>query len=1434
MAFQPYGNSSPIWSAEEYTPWSPPENQFKNLAVSAALGVGAFGIAYSTRIGQGSGGQSRFGIDLVQSHYRAFAERTPFSILNTFRVSEFLSPFVSGAAKNLDVGKSVLDTTKNVSFYEYGAEFLSTDETKQYLRQIIGEEKFGQAGLDLSDFELRYEQDLDSRTGKLLAKRINPTIGGKTAASSWSVLSNKVALMETAPFESNVYEKGVLQSRYSTHAKVNTAFYSVLQSLGITEQWGAGSQTKADRLFANFKDGEFKYRKAFAPIPLEGRGAMGAAGLAASYAQVPLAFGMERFNRLLQGVIEQVPFLSNTTPHLEKTLGIKLGVQSGKPLSMFMAYGGKAAKVGAAYMALQQVDWIRRNYSIPGEIVASGAVSATAAYLFNKVKKGGSPRAAMAVGVASFFGQMVLPGFDEGVIEGIATTGTKAHVAASAIGAVTGMNTYRRTLEGFFPGISDWKTGALMGITVSALTMPDFFVRGGLPGMVLDRMSGDLRKSIGLGQSMINAQSTDLPKSLSTGMGEALYKILRESPNVRGDGSSPINSYLRKNLSEIEPFLDDMGIKGPEDLRTRRQRSKLYSYLYKHAQSRGAGPVDDMLRDLHYVFETATEQRREELKRDNIVNKALAERLDDIGLRYRGDTYSAKVARGLHGFGAKFIHSLFGATMQGEELLGNKATGKIGVLQKHGFKSRLGRVGTLFAGVMAFQQLATGALLGSMEGPAELRAIYSGQQQVAVRRGRWWEGGGTPFEGADIKYHRPHAYVAMMTRSRQKAVWGENEDEISPIRKFFLKNFTYYIEKENYWDRPYPISGAAFEDVPVIGGLLSGTIGRLIKPPKLMHTSEYMREGPDGSIEFKHKPEMNGPAMGLGGSTPGTPYSPFSAGYIAGGMQYQFRELEGLTGWAKNMYQKANTGTETFGTQRPILASAGSMTDPGEAFWDLNLGGGLFMTEPIRRFLPRKRGEIQEYNPIMNRMPYWLPDRFKYGDPYRLIDEGHIRLPGSGYEAINPSLKGFSPEDYPDIYKMAILADVAPTSKEFKAVRERMYVRRSQGITTDAENAMMDSVDRLYNERITRDFDRVDPNALEVPILSNITQGVQYQAQKFIRKGVAPVEYMIPGGFRPVQKLMSDRDMIEQYQYERMYGSQFAFWDKPITDWFRPAFYSAIDFMDPLDIVGKPLWRREADAQAAFFDKLEFQKQMQLASRAGMEGRSADQRFYQNMAAQTRYGVNPQADAMSIYMTLPDSEKPFFDAFSMAGPSERSKILSMIPKDQHHLYKAIWERADRGDPSLYVGSQTAASDSYLSKQFHSLQEQGLGNMMPGTDWIGWHEDVNIDDIEVKYIDNLGKDLHEYGYWHSAVRQNARKQYLEGSDEFLRSLPGPDPFSIAGQIYGAGRSGIQYRAPQEASVSRLEGFMNVGHGNFYMNDDRSMEIMSALGAYGGLL
>jgi hypothetical protein len=56
------------------------------------------------------------------------------------------------------------------------------------------------------------------------------------------------------------------------------------------------------------------------------------------------------------------------------------------------------------------------------------------------------------------------------------------------------------------------------------------------------------------------------------------------------------------------------------------------------------------------------------------------------------------------------------------------------------------------------------------------------------------------------------------------------------------------------------------------------------------------------------------------------------------------------------------------------------------------------------------------------------------------------RLPGAGYAALHPELADVNPEDYPDIHKLAILADVAPYSREYNTYRQKIG-RQAQGNT---------------------------------------------------------------------------------------------------------------------------------------------------------------------------------------------------------------------------------------------------------------------------------------------------------------------------------------------------------------------------------------------------
>ena len=128
------------------------------------------------------------------------------------------------------------------------------------------------------------------------------------------------------------------------------------------------------------------------------------------------------------------------------------------------------------------------------------------------------------------------------------------------------------------------------------------------------------------------------------------------------------------------------------------------------------------------------------------------------------------------------------------------------------------------------------------------------------------------------------------------------------------------------------------------------------------------------------------------------------------------------------------------------------MDNLSRRYYERELGAGLGpspgltehfgYSEPLRRFIQRESFEPQA-NEIPNTMPSWLPGNdymtnFKRGDPYVKIDDGYARLPGAGYEALHPELKGVAPEDYPDIHRLRILSDVAPYSREYNLYRQKI------------------------------------------------------------------------------------------------------------------------------------------------------------------------------------------------------------------------------------------------------------------------------------------------------------------------------------------------------------------------------------------------------------
>jgi intein/homing endonuclease len=335
----------------------------------------------------------------------------------------------------------------------------------------------------------------------------------------------------------------------------------------------------------------------------------------------------------------------------------------------------------------------------------------------------------------------------------------------------------------------------------------------------------------------------------------------------------------------------------------------------------------------------------------------------------------------------------------------------------------------------------------------------------------------TPYEGGRIEYYRPHMLQRLRTRAYQKGLYGSEEERweydplMHPLKALFGSDeWKYHYETKYQYERPAPLTGTYFEDVPFIGPALAATIGKMIKPRKLVRPEEWKI----GEGEYKHLPDVRGetePAYELGGLGPGAPVAPEEGTQLFNELMYRRREAVGLIGFAEGAIEKALTGREEVFQNLQTLGVMGKET--GSEYWlwsHLNVGGALGASEPIRRFIPHTRSYLEEYNPLKNTMPSWMPQDYfldlTHGNPFKKIKEAEIRLPGPGYEALHPEVAGIAPEEYPLVHKLKILGDVAMWSDEYKHTLSR--AKRNLNRLTDQERMIVKTVEEQVKSKKVR------------------------------------------------------------------------------------------------------------------------------------------------------------------------------------------------------------------------------------------------------------------------------------------------------------------------------------------------------------------------------
>jgi len=681
----------------------------------------------------------------------------------------------------------------------------------------------------------------------------------------------------------------------------------------------------------------------------------------------------------------------------------------------------------------------------------------------------------------------------------------------------------------------------------------------------------------------------------------------------------------------------------------------------------------------------------------------------------------------------------------------------------------------------------------------ELRQIYSGEKDVAVKRGRFWEAGRNPFEGTNVKFFKPHWYPLLMSDARDISIYGERK---SAAEKYFLSNFTYEVERQHYYDRPYPVTSSAFENFPLIGPLLAGTIGQLVKPSLPMHEEDYIRNG-----EYLHQPLGFGErrATELGELEPGSPISPYGAKGLVGEQMYRLQEMAGLWGYVPGAIKEAITGEEGFFTQEQQLESAGRIASVERNIWDRELGGGFGAGEILRRVFPHRRREIPLYNPISNLMPGWLPGEgerspdFQRGDPYSKIPFGDVRLPGAGFAALNPEVAGLAPNEYPEIFRFKILADVAPYADQTRFYKGMIESKKRAGLLSERELSIYEQ--SVSNLRALRDKKEFSPYKYEGEIPTTPFGMLGKYWETLAHGAMTPLEFLTP--ISPASKLIHMQTATEDYRNSMLYGTQSAFWNNPIKNFLSPFTTTSAA---TLGWSGTPGNVQDTRSINQYFDALKYIKFTRLKETAEINRDYSAMAEFEERRQETMVGLNPYTHTYShIFRALPRGERDYFTAFSEEmDPEKQKEILLMIPPNERGLFVARWKmnraqelRKESKNGQLSNDAETFVSEVYgearrggvpqdkaLNAEYLSTREEGesypdwyrrtkllpvalSGRDVPGPDWVGFHPSVDLDSIKLKLIQNEGRDMYDFDLWPSDRANLARRPFI--NDEAIREI-----------------------------------------------------------------
>lgn len=363
--------------------------------------------------------------------------------------------------------------------------------------------------------------------------------------------------------------------------------------------------------------------------------------------------------------------------------------------------------------------------------------------------------------------------------------------------------------------------------------------------------------------------------------------------------------------------------------------------------------------------------------------------------------------------------------------------------------------------------------LGSNKSYNEVSDEYSGKKEVAVRKYRGWMLSSSPFGGGKPLQFRRHAYNLIESDWTNRGVlWPSYWKRLAHNASLGLYD-KYMLEEYHKNSQPVYESAPYGNNLPLVGQLISSTIGRVIKPIKTYHQLNEIGYN-IGATPYSLSPFGTNQQFGSAREVASN-IGVKSSGSLENTYQRwsnQYHDLIGFRGFAWEALRGAVTGKSKPDEFVPYAQNANEMYNIGQIMWGFHAGditgvGGEF----LRRIFPypRKQWDI---NDIPNELygVSWIPQQkgkqsgykdFTHGTTFDKSPMGWLYASRKGWEFLYPELKGQDLEQYPDALRLEILKQIGPYSSEFKDTTQKVMKQAlSNQLTLETEQRFYDTLNQ--------------------------------------------------------------------------------------------------------------------------------------------------------------------------------------------------------------------------------------------------------------------------------------------------------------------------------------------------------------------------------------